>query len=194
MAGKPAAEPQATVASRPPESIQGDLVSTPNHQSAQDPAATARYADDGPQVQQTNKFNKVARFLLSSPLHPLLSKKLLLISVTGRKTGAIYTTPIAYAQQDTHLLIAAGGRWRLNLAARPEVTVRLRGKNRRYRASITRDEDYDAQLSTMGSLNPTWAKYTEIELGSDGRPTLAAIASARARKIMLVTLAPVQPV
>jgi deazaflavin-dependent oxidoreductase (nitroreductase family) len=168
-------------------------VSTPYDQPAQDPAAIARYAPDPAEVKKANRFNKVARRVLASPLHPLLSRRLMLISVTGRKTGTIYTTPVAYTADGGHLLIAAGGRWRHNLAAQPEVTVVLRGKTLHYRASVTSDDDYEAQVATMATLNPTWARYTAIELGPDGQPTRASIARARARGLMLVTLAPSQP-
>jgi deazaflavin-dependent oxidoreductase (nitroreductase family) len=140
-------------------------VSTPNDRSAHDPAA--RYAPDPAEARRVSRFNKVAR-VLTSPLHPLLSRRLMLISVTGRKTGAIYTTPVAYAADGGHLLIAAGGRWRHNLATEPEVTVVLRGETVHYRASVTRDDEYEAQLATMAVLNPTWARYTAIELGPDG--------------------------
>jgi deazaflavin-dependent oxidoreductase (nitroreductase family) len=86
-------------------------------------------------MRRVNRVNKVARQILRSPLHRVLSKRLMLISVTGRKTGKIYTTPVAYAQDGDHLLIAAGGRWRENLSARPQVTVVLRGRSSSYRAS-----------------------------------------------------------
>jgi deazaflavin-dependent oxidoreductase (nitroreductase family) len=168
-------------------------VSTPDDRLAKDPAANARSAPGPAQDKRTNRFNKVARRVLASPVHPLLSKRLMLIRVTGRKTGTVYTTPVAYAADGGHLLIAAGGRWRHNLTAEPEVTVVLRGKTLRYHASVIRDDDYEAQLATMATLNPTWARFTAIALGPDGRPTPAAIAEARAHGLMLVTLAPIRP-
>lgn len=168
-------------------------MSTSDDRLAKDPAAIDRHASGPAKTRSTNRFNKVARRVLTSPVHPLLSKRLMLISVTGRKTGTVYTTPVAYAADGGHLLIAAGGRWRNNLTAEPEVTVVLRGKTLRYRASVTRDDDYEAQLATMAALNPTWARYTAIALGPDRRPTREAIDEARARGLMLVTLTPIRP-
>jgi deazaflavin-dependent oxidoreductase (nitroreductase family) len=116
----------------------------------------------------------------------------MLISVTGRKTERTYTTPVAYVEDAGQLLIAAGGRWRENLKSRPDVRVVLRGKSLSYRASIVSDErEYGRHLDRMATLNPTWARYSGLELSSDGRPTGTATERARARGLTLVKLQPV---
>jgi len=44
-----------------------------------------------------NRFaNPVVKWILRSRLHRLLSAHLLLISVTGRRTGRVYTIPVGY--------------------------------------------------------------------------------------------------
>lgn len=181
----------------PPEPAGPDDPGTParpGHSHASTPASQEPYTPGSPTMRRVNRFNKVARRILRSPLHRVLSKRLMLISVTGRKTGKIYTTPVAYAQDGDHLLIAAGGRWRENLSARPQVTVVLRGRPSSYRASVVRsDQDYQGRLVQMATLNPAWARYSGVELDANGQPTSAAIAQARARGLMLVTLAPMQP-
>jgi deazaflavin-dependent oxidoreductase (nitroreductase family) len=166
----------------------------PDHRPAKLPDSGAPHAPGAAELQRGNRFNKIARLILTSPLHRLLSKRLILISVTGRKTGTIYTTPVAYAADGGKLLIAAGGSWRHNLTAQPDVTVLLRGKTLRYHASVVRDGHcYQALLAKMAALNPTWARYTAIELGPGGQPTSAAVAEARARGLALATLTPIRP-
>jgi hypothetical protein len=77
--------------------------------------------------------------ILRSPLHPLLSFGLLLISFEGRKTGRRYTFPVGYQQSgETITVLASRARrkswWRNFREPRPvEVLVRgrqLRGEGR----------------------------------------------------------------
>jgi len=48
-----------------------------------------------------NQFwNRWVIWLLQSPLHGLVSQGMLLITVTGRKSGKTYTTPVEYRQEN----------------------------------------------------------------------------------------------
>ncbi len=42
--------------------------------------------------------NRIVRFLLRSPLHPVLSGNTLLLTITGRMSGKQYTIPVSYIQ------------------------------------------------------------------------------------------------
>jgi deazaflavin-dependent oxidoreductase (nitroreductase family) len=76
--------------------------------------------------------NPFVSALLRSPLHGLLGTKFMLVSVTGRKTGRTYTTPVNYVRQgDTLTVISRRGRtWWRNHSKPAPVLVRLRGKRR----------------------------------------------------------------
>ena len=76
--------------------------------------------------------NPFVSAVLRSPLHSLLGAKFMLVSVTGRKTGRTYTTPVNYVRQgDTLTVISKRGRtWWRNLSEPAPVLVRLRGKRR----------------------------------------------------------------
>jgi deazaflavin-dependent oxidoreductase (nitroreductase family) len=76
--------------------------------------------------------NPLVSALLRSPLHSLLATKFMLVSVTGRKTGRTYTTPVNYVRQgDTLTVISRRGRtWWRNLSEPAPVLVRLGGKRR----------------------------------------------------------------
>lgn len=82
-------------------------------------------------------FNAIAKpfvvLLLRSPLHRLLSKHLLLLTVTGRKTGKRFTFPVSYAASGDllHVVSRRDRFWWRNLKGGAPVTVWLNGQMRR---------------------------------------------------------------
>ena len=77
--------------------------------------------------------NPAVRLLLRSPLHPLVSGQLALITVTGRRSGRSYTIPVGYGLRDDIVNIPVGWparkRWWRNLRGDgAPVRVRLRGR------------------------------------------------------------------
>jgi deazaflavin-dependent oxidoreductase (nitroreductase family) len=75
--------------------------------------------------------NPLTGLLLRSPLHRLM-RGVMLITVTGRKTGRRYTTPVQFARDgDTiYVLTSADRSWWHNARDRAPVTLRLRGATR----------------------------------------------------------------
>jgi len=49
--------------------------------------------------------NDFMAWVLRSPFHSILSGGMMLITVTGRKTGRRYTTPVGYFEEDNYLWI-----------------------------------------------------------------------------------------
>ena len=76
--------------------------------------------------------NPFVGFLLLSPLHGLLGAKFTLITVTGRKTGRTYTTPVNYIRDGDALTVISRRyrTWWRNLSEAAPVFVRVRGKRR----------------------------------------------------------------
>ncbi len=74
--------------------------------------------------------NLVMKPLLASPLHLFASNNILLISVTGRKSGKVYTTPLEYKREGDDLMIFTqkDRKWWRNLIGGAEVQLRLKGK------------------------------------------------------------------
>lgn len=73
--------------------------------------------------------NKIMALVLRSPLHGIMSKQLGLITVTGRKSGTRYTTPIGYLRVDArrvHVFTHAAQWWK-NLRGGGPVTIRMQG-------------------------------------------------------------------
>jgi deazaflavin-dependent oxidoreductase (nitroreductase family) len=58
----------------------------------------------------------------------MVSKSILLITFTGRKTGKTYTTPVSYSQYGDQVTIFTHADWWKNLRGGASVTLRLRGR------------------------------------------------------------------
>jgi hypothetical protein len=84
------------------------------------------------------------RTVLRSPLHGLVSDRLALITVTGRRSGRKYTFPVGYEQEGDRVQITVGWpegkRWWRNLRQGGEVQLWLRGVERNGQALARRDE------------------------------------------------------
>ena len=59
--------------------------------------------------------NPVLRTVLQSRLHRALSRELMLLHVTGRRSGRVYVFPVGRYELDGQLVASAGGAWRRNL-------------------------------------------------------------------------------
>jgi hypothetical protein len=73
--------------------------------------------------------NPLVTALLRSPLHGVMRKHLLLITMTGRKSGKVYTIPVSYHREGAVLHIIS---WRdcqgwRNLRGEVPVMLRLQG-------------------------------------------------------------------
>ena len=83
--------------------------------------------------------NPAARLLLNSPLHGMLDASVLLLHVTGRKSGRHYDIPVNYADIDGRLIIVTSAAWRVNLRGGADVEVTCRGCRRSMHALLTED-------------------------------------------------------
>jgi len=87
--------------------------------------------------------NRLIAVLLRSPLHPLM-RGLTLITVTGRRTGAQHTLPVAYQQNGEKLSIPVmwpeRKLWWRNLRDGAAVRLRLRGAERTGQATAQVDD------------------------------------------------------
>lgn len=131
------------------------------------------------------------RTLLRSPLHRLLSGRLLIITVVGRRTGRVYRLPVGYAEHDGALLIGSAGTWRRNLRPGEPVTVRLRGRDRQADADVVTDEGRAAELyRVILRHNPVHGRFAGIGVGPDGDPDRDDLHRALARGTAVVGLRP----
>lgn len=123
--------------------------------------------------------NVPMRPLLGLPFRTPLSRRLMLLHLTGRRTGKRYRQPVSYVQQDRTLLTPGGGRWKLNLRPDVPVRVRLRGRDVSMLPEFVRDVgEVERLLAVMAKGNPKVYRYVGIPRGSDGRLDPALLATA----------------
>lgn len=74
-------------------------------------------------------YNSIMAAVLRSPLHGMLSKNMMLITVTGKKTGRQYTTPVSYSQQGEVLWVISNRErtWWRNLSGGAPVRLVFKG-------------------------------------------------------------------
>jgi deazaflavin-dependent oxidoreductase (nitroreductase family) len=74
--------------------------------------------------------NGFMSWLLRSPFHGLLSGGMMLITVTGRKTGKQYTTPVGFYREndDLWVLTSRDRTWWKNLQSGAQVSLLLQRK------------------------------------------------------------------
>ncbi len=90
------------------------------------------------------RLNPLVGAILRSPLHFLVSPGLLLLTVTGRRTGRVYSIPVGYQRDGDEVVImvseARRKQWWRNFREPGAVALRLRGRERRGRASLLAPE------------------------------------------------------
>jgi deazaflavin-dependent oxidoreductase (nitroreductase family) len=74
--------------------------------------------------------NDFMSWILRSPFHGMISNGMMLITVTGRKTGKKYTTPVEYYRQngDLWVLTSRDRTWWRNVRGGADVQLILKGK------------------------------------------------------------------
>jgi hypothetical protein len=122
--------------------------------------------------------NPLMKAVLRSPLHRLLSGKLMLLTMTGRKSGRTYTLPVwRHQSADGDLLISAGGNWRHNLRGGTDVRVRLAGRDHAGRAVLEVDSAQTVELFKE-MLERSGARALAVKVNVSGSPTAEEIAPA----------------
>jgi deazaflavin-dependent oxidoreductase (nitroreductase family) len=86
--------------------------------------------------------NDFMAWVLRSPLHGMLSNGMMLITVTGRRTGKTYTTPVGYYEVDDGLwvLTSRERKWWRNLQGGGGIQLLLKRKPVRGVAELELDE------------------------------------------------------
>ena len=102
--------------------------------------------------------NGIMTVLLRSPLDGLVSRRVVLITVSGRRSGRLYTTPVNYVRDgDIITVISRRNRtWWRNLRGGAQVTVRVRGKDLKGVAEVVVD-DKEAVAKALLALHPRYS-------------------------------------
>jgi hypothetical protein len=118
--------------------------------------------------------------------------ELALLTVTGRKTGTRYTTPVSVLPFEGNLVVLTASRWRVNLRGGAEVVIRHDGAERTMHAELIEDPDevarvYGALLERVGISKAT---HVGLKVSGDRMPTHAELVDAIGRHRAVVVLTP----
>jgi hypothetical protein len=130
--------------------------------------------------------NHFTRPLLSLPFGTPLSKRLMLVELTGRKSGRVYKQPISYVRDGDALLTPGGGNWKLNLREDKANRLHLNGRWVSARPELVRDaETVTRLLGRMYAANPGSARWIPV-LNSDGSVDQGKLVPALAHGFLIV--------
>lgn len=130
--------------------------------------------------------NVPMRRLLRLPFTTPLSRRLMLLTFTGRKSGRVYRQPVSYVADGADLLTPGGGRWTLNLAAARPIRIQLRGRDRRAVPELVREPaEVTRLLGTMLAANPRLASFVPV-IDSNRQVDQAKLANALSRGFCIV--------
>jgi deazaflavin-dependent oxidoreductase (nitroreductase family) len=126
--------------------------------------------------------------MLRSPFHAMMSKSTLLLTVTGRKSGKRYTTPVNYASVDDEVIIFSrkGRTWWRNLRGGAPVEYRLQGRKVVGRGEAFEEKaEVERGLMAYFEVVPSYAKYYGVRLDEEGRPNLDDIARTSEARVLV---------
>jgi deazaflavin-dependent oxidoreductase (nitroreductase family) len=107
--------------------------------------------------------NVLMRRLLALPFPTPLGRQLMLLTITGRKSGRIYRQPVSYVRDGDTLLTPGGGKWTLNLREDQAVPIRLNGHDRHGRPELITDPSLITELlHTMAASNPRITRFVPV--------------------------------
>lgn len=132
--------------------------------------------------------NPLLKWVLRSPWHGVASNEIMLITVTGRKTGQQYTTPVNYVHDGDVLSVLSHAHrtWWRNLRGGAPVTIVFRGKTIATFAQAYEDKaDVIELLGQHLQVAPKFAPIFNVEFDAEGRPAPASLAAAAAGKVMV---------
>ncbi len=134
-------------------------------------------------------FNSIIEWLLRSPLHGFVSKNMMLITFTGRKSGKVYTTPVNYIRNGDVLTTTSykNRSWWRNLRGGAEVTLRIQGQDSKALAQVTEaNEEVAAILLDVLRAAPQIARFYDVGLNADGQPNPENVRE-KAQKAVVIT-------
>ncbi len=127
------------------------------------------------------------KFIPRLPFSTLLTKRIMLVSCTGRKTGKAYQQPLSYVQQGNALPAPGGGKWKLSLREDQPVRIRLLGHDVFARPEFVKDPDeIERVIGVMTAANPMVGAFVGIPKQPDGRLDPSRLAAAVKYGFMIV--------
>jgi deazaflavin-dependent oxidoreductase (nitroreductase family) len=127
------------------------------------------------------------KFMLRSPMHGMVSKTLLLITFTGRKSEKTYTTPVSYSQEDGLVTFFTHADWWKNLRSGMPVKLRLRGREFQGMPEPVAEDKEAVAAGLAAHLRkvPSDARYYGVSFDDHGNPNPEEVAQAVQNVVMI---------
>ena len=131
--------------------------------------------------------NSAMRFVLRSPVHTVVSKSILLITFTGRKSGKTYTTPVSYSQSGDQVYVFTHANWWKNLRNGAPVTLRVRGREYQGLAEPVAQDKAAVAAGLAEHLRkvPGDARYYGVTFDEGGNPRADEVEAAAQTVVMI---------
>jgi deazaflavin-dependent oxidoreductase (nitroreductase family) len=131
--------------------------------------------------------NRTMKFVLRSPMHGIVDKKILLITFTGRKSGKTYTTPVSYSQSDGQVVVFTHADWWKNLRGDVPVMLHIRGRELQGLAEPIAEDKQAVAAGLAEHLRKVRsdAKYYSVTFDDQGNPRSAEVEIAAQTVVMI---------
>ncbi len=135
--------------------------------------------------------NVPMRAVLGLPFPTPLGSRLMLVYLTGRRSGRHYRQPVSYVHYGDALLTPGGGNWKLNLLDGQPVHVRLRGHDITARPDLVSDVDQiESLLGVLVAKNPRSTSFIRIPRDAAGNFDHDVLENAARHGFRIGALAP----
>lgn len=127
--------------------------------------------------------NSVIALLLRSPLHGMMSKSIMLLTFTGRKSGKQFTIPIGYTQRGDTVTVFTDHSWWKNLLTKPTVTLNIKGRKFQGMAEVEHDntELIAQEMRSFVKIHTGAARAYGVKIDANGEPEPATVEDAALR-------------
>lgn len=129
----------------------------------------------------------LVRLVLRSPVHGCLGDTMMILRVTGRRTGRIYEIPISYVRDGTGVTCITGienGWWR-NLRGGADITVLLRGRLRTGHADVSTGAANVSVIEHFLAARPRDARFHRVRRSGHGRFDHADLLRAAETRVVI---------
>ena len=117
--------------------------------------------------------NFFVKTIVSSPLHPMLGDGLAVITVEGRKTGRLYSTPINVMKESGGFTVTSlrSRSWWRNLRGGRPAQLRVSGQQYSVRGEVVEGHAEVARdLTAYFQQHSGYARYFGVRLAAEGQP------------------------
>jgi len=132
--------------------------------------------------------NAFMKAMINSPLHSLLGERFAVITVTGRKSGRVISTPINVSREEAgYTVVSTRNRtWWRNLRGNTPARLRNLGRTFTVRGEIIDEPGaVREELQRYFQRYPGDAKFLNIHLTSEGKPDPADLEHAAKEKLII---------